>query len=91
MPAGHPRCMKFPSTMLPAVPIAGKYDDQMKKCCGDHVHVISYNNDCASYCLAVDQTVKDLIDCLFSVGVKWRDLFCTGKEDASATGKPMTS
>lgn len=70
-----------------AVPIAGNYNDQIKKCCGDDAPIISYNNDCASYCLAVDQTVKDLTECLYDGGVKWKDVFCAGNETATATGE----
>lgn len=70
------------------VPAAGKYD-QMKKCCGDDVPVISYNDDCASYRLAVDQTVQELTDCLFDAGVKGKEVFCTGK--GTATGKPTAA
>ncbi|KAK1636291.1 hypothetical protein BDP81DRAFT_394903 [Colletotrichum phormii] len=42
---------------------------------------------CGLYCLALDQSVKDLQDCLFEQGAGYTDVFCrdNGNVNASAT------
>lgn len=64
----------------------------MEKCCGP-APVQSYDNDCASYCLALDQTVKELTDCLYDDGngVKWEEVWCVGGVNDTATGKPSST
>ncbi|OJJ96430.1 hypothetical protein ASPACDRAFT_125033 [Aspergillus aculeatus ATCC 16872] len=44
-----------------------------------------YNNDCALYALAVEQSVQDLTDCLYKGGVAWADVWCTGDVNSTAT------
>lgn len=56
----------------------------MKACCKD-ANVVSYYDDCGLYCLAVNQSVTDLTDCLYGDGAKWEDVFCRGNTSASAT------
>ncbi|CAG9954873.1 unnamed protein product [Clonostachys rosea f. rosea IK726] len=69
-----------------AMPRTDKNVDYMKKCCKD-AQIVSYYNDCGIYCLAVDQTIEDLVDCLHGEGAGDRDVFCrgTGNDTATAT------
>lgn len=69
-----------------------KYSDLMKKCCGD-APVTPFDNDCASYCLAVDQSVEELTACLHDKGngVEWQEVWCVGKGNDTATGKPTST
>lgn len=69
-----------------------KYTDLMEKCCGP-APVTTYDNDCAAYCLALDQTVKELTDCLHDDGngVKWGEVWCAGTNNDTATGKPTST
>lgn len=57
----------------------------MIKCCGD-ADVVSYYNDCGLYCLAIDQTVGDLIKCFLSEGAADSAVFCRGNKTDEATG-----
>jgi hypothetical protein len=47
--------------------------------------VTSYNNDCAFYALAVDQSDQDPTDSLYVAGVKWKDAWCYVSTNATAT------
>ncbi|KAI2606799.1 uncharacterized protein GGS25DRAFT_306465 [Hypoxylon fragiforme] len=67
-----------------AMPYADNYINMMSECCED-ADVVSYYNNCGLYCLAVDQTVADLTDCLYDKGAKWQDVFCRGNTTATAT------
>ncbi|CAH0056405.1 unnamed protein product [Clonostachys solani] len=69
-----------------AMPRTDKNVDYMKKCCKS-AQIVSYYNDCGVYCLAVDQTIEDLIDCLKGEGAGDTDVFCrgVGNDTASAT------
>ncbi|KAJ5860244.1 uncharacterized protein N7529_007554 [Penicillium soppii] len=66
------------------IPNSDKYEGYLSKC-AKSVGVTSYNNDCAIYALAVDQSVQDLTDCLYDAGVKWKDVWCYGSTNATAT------
>ncbi|PGH14982.1 hypothetical protein AJ79_02662 [Helicocarpus griseus UAMH5409] len=69
-----------------AVPNKGDYRKYMEDCCNS-APVESYNNDCALYCLAVDQSVNDLTKCLFDAGVAWNEVWFSGQPNATATSK----
>lgn len=77
-----------------AVTYGGNHTDVMSKCCKS-ADVVSYNDNCGLYCLAVDQTVDDLTDCLYGDGIGWADAFCrgTGNDTATATdnGGPLST
>lgn len=70
-----------------AVPAGGNHTDVMTTCCKS-ADVVSYGDDCGLYCLAIDQTVTDITDCLYENGVAWQDAFCNGvgNDTATATG-----
>ncbi|KAK7431638.1 hypothetical protein QQZ08_001856 [Neonectria magnoliae] len=67
-----------------AMPYGGNHTELMLSCCKE-ADVVSYYNDCGLYCLAVDQSVADLSDCLYGKGAAWEDVFCKGNESATAT------
>ncbi|KAK2739286.1 hypothetical protein FQN57_006621 [Myotisia sp. PD_48] len=73
-----------------AIPNKGDNDDLMEKCCKS-ASVQSYNNDCALYCLARDQSVKDLTDCLYNNKLPWADVWCNGVQNATATNTDIPS
>ncbi|RYP41457.1 hypothetical protein DL768_010496 [Monosporascus sp. mg162] len=60
------------------------YTDIMAQCCGA-ADVVSYRGNCGLYCLAVDQSVTELTDCLHDAGATWGDVFCNGNGTATAT------
>ncbi|RYP65146.1 hypothetical protein DL770_009065 [Monosporascus sp. CRB-9-2] len=69
-----------------AVPFsAGGNDhtDIMIQCCGA-ADVVSYRGNCGLYCLAVDQTVAELTECLHDAGAAWGEVFCNN-DTATAT------
>ncbi|KAF1829298.1 hypothetical protein BDW02DRAFT_170363 [Decorospora gaudefroyi] len=61
--------------------------DVLSKCCKSAA-VEQFNGDCGYYCLSYDQTVADLSVCLMDGGVTPSSIFCSGTNDASATGTP---
>lgn len=67
-----------------AAPAHGNYSDVMDKCCKS-ASVAHYNDGCNLYCLAQDQSRKDLSDCMQSSGIKPNEVFCRGKPNATAT------
>ncbi|KAI0467562.1 hypothetical protein F4859DRAFT_517997 [Xylaria cf. heliscus] len=68
-----------------AVSFAGEgHKDAMEACCKS-ADVVSYFNDCGLYCVAADQTIKDLQDCLFNEKVAYQDVFCNAANNATAT------
>ncbi|CAG8890455.1 unnamed protein product [Penicillium egyptiacum] len=67
-----------------AVPNTDKYKGLLSKC-AKPAGVAAYNDDCAIYALAVDQSVQDLTDCLYKAGVAWKDVWCHGETNATAT------
>lgn len=66
------------------VPAGGNHTEVMSKCCKG-ADVVSYNGDCGLYCLALDQTVDDITECLFANGIPWQDGFCSGTGNDTAT------
>ncbi|KAJ4169660.1 hypothetical protein NW754_005812 [Fusarium falciforme] len=66
-----------------AMPYTGNHTDIMKKCCGD-AQIVSYHNDCGIYCVALDQTVSDLADCLYENGAPWEAVFCSVPKSVSS-------
>lgn len=56
----------------------------MSSCCKS-ADVISYYDDCGLFCVAADQTIKDLQDCLFDKKVAYQDVFCNANTTATAT------
>ncbi|KAJ5171138.1 uncharacterized protein N7500_003921 [Penicillium coprophilum] len=66
------------------VPNTDKYKGLLSKC-AKPAGVTSYNDDCALYALAVDQSIQDLTDCLYGAGVAWKDVWCHGETNATAT------
>jgi hypothetical protein len=66
------------------------YRDTLKKCCKS-APVESWANDCALYCLSVDQPIADLQKCWQDGGVNPAEIFCSGNNTATATGKPSSS
>ncbi|KAI5459300.1 hypothetical protein BGZ63DRAFT_390678 [Mariannaea sp. PMI_226] len=69
-----------------ALPYSKNSTDIMIACCGK-ADVVSYYNDCGLYCLAIDQTVGDLISCFLDKGASDASVFCRGKKSATATGE----
>lgn len=63
--------------------------DILKKCCKT-APVLSFNGECGSYCLSVQQTVADLQKCFQEGGVRPADIFCNGNNTASASGTPRS-
>ncbi|CAI6242076.1 unnamed protein product [Periconia digitata] len=70
--------------------IPSSYKDTLQKCCKS-APVESWADDCAAYCLAVDQTVADLVKCFQDDKVNPSEIFCSGNNTATATGKPSSS
>jgi len=67
--------------------VPSNYHDILSKCCKS-APVNSWANDCALYCLAVDQNIAALDKCFQDGGVKAGDIFCNGANNATATEKP---
>jgi hypothetical protein len=67
-----------------AVPNTDKYKGLLSKC-AKPAGITAYDDDCAIYALAVDQSVQDLTDCLYEAGVAWKDVWCHGETNATAT------
>lgn len=55
----------------------------LKQCCGS-APVVSYENDCASYCLAIGQDINKLSKCFIAGGLG--TAFCNNVVNATATG-----
>ncbi|CAI7650567.1 unnamed protein product [Penicillium glandicola] len=66
------------------VPNTDKYKGLLSKC-AKPAGVAIYNDNCAIYALAVDQSVQDLTDCLYDSGVTWKDVWCHGETNATTT------
>ncbi|KAF2637975.1 hypothetical protein P280DRAFT_471630 [Massarina eburnea CBS 473.64] len=66
------------------------YRDTLKDCCKS-APVESWANNCGLYCLSVDQTIADLQKCWQEGGVKAGEIYCSGNNTATATGKPSSS
>ncbi|OTB07265.1 hypothetical protein M426DRAFT_318287 [Hypoxylon sp. CI-4A] len=66
------------------IPTGGNHTDIMSQCCGD-ADVISYYDNCGLYCLAEGQSVNDVVDCLYSKGAAYQEVFYRGNISATAT------
>jgi hypothetical protein len=66
------------------VPNSDGYKSLLAKC-AKPAGVTTYDDDCALYSLAVDQSVQELTDCLYDAGVAWKDVWCYGSTNATAT------
>ncbi|RGP71707.1 hypothetical protein FLONG3_7011 [Fusarium longipes] len=67
-----------------AMPYKDGYLPMMEKCCGD-AKIVSYYDNCGIYCVALDQTIKDLEKCLFAAGAADTDVFCSEGKKATET------
>ncbi|KAL5342511.1 hypothetical protein BJX70DRAFT_394730 [Aspergillus crustosus] len=67
------------------IPNTSKYESIFNECALP-AGVRSYRNDCALWAPAVDQSVQDLIDCLYGKGVEWEDIWCSGSRNGTETG-----
>ncbi|KAJ5296403.1 phenolpthiocerol synthesis polyketide synthase ppsB [Penicillium atrosanguineum] len=73
-----------------AAKISGNMTSVFDTCCkGDSP--VKYDSDCGIYCLAQEQTVAELTDCLQSKSNNYRDVFCQGKQNATATVAATTT
>ncbi|OKL62229.1 hypothetical protein UA08_02238 [Talaromyces atroroseus] len=63
---------------------SGNASEVMTQCCGV-ASVVSYNNGCSEYCLAQDQNVGDLVNCLYKNGLDWNSVYCNDASNATAT------
>ncbi|OTA60664.1 hypothetical protein K449DRAFT_383403 [Hypoxylon sp. EC38] len=66
------------------IPSGGNHTDIMSACCGS-ADVVSYYDDCGLYCLAVGQSVDDVVQCLYSHGAAYQEVFYRGNITATAT------
>ncbi|KAI0882078.1 uncharacterized protein GGS22DRAFT_171481 [Annulohypoxylon maeteangense] len=62
----------------------GNHTEIMSACCGK-ADVISYYKGCGLYCLAEGQSVNDVIECLYSKGAAYQDVFYRNELNATAT------
>ncbi|KAF5671433.1 hypothetical protein FHETE_4143 [Fusarium heterosporum] len=58
--------------------------DIMSQCCGD-AKIVSYQDGCGVYCVAVDQTIVKLQECLFDHGAPRAEVFCSGNKTTTKT------
>jgi hypothetical protein len=73
-----------------AAKISGNMTSVFDTCCkGDSP--VKYDSNCGIYCLAQGQTVADLSDCLMSKSNNYQDVFCEGKQNATATAAATTT
>ena len=63
------------------------YKNVLKGCCKD-APVESWGNNCALYCLSVDQSIAELQQCWQNGGVRPGDIFCNGVQNSTATSTP---
>lgn len=73
-----------------AAKLSGNMSTVFDDCCKGDAPV-KYNNDCGIYCLAQGQTVEELSSCLMSKSNNYRDVFCLGKQNATATASATTT
>jgi hypothetical protein len=70
--------------------LSGNMSTVFDTCCkGDSP--VKYDDDCGIYCLAQEQTVQELSDCIMSKANNYRDVFCEGKQNATATAAATTT
>ncbi|KAL4889900.1 hypothetical protein BDV59DRAFT_102490 [Aspergillus ambiguus] len=74
------------------LPNTGNYSAVMDKCCSP-AKVTKYDDDCGLYCLAQEQSTKDLLDCIYdnSASSVHGDVFCSGNMTATATAAVPSS
>ncbi|PWY66789.1 hypothetical protein BO94DRAFT_561263 [Aspergillus sclerotioniger CBS 115572] len=72
-----------------ALPNTGNASSIMSKCCSP-ASPTTYDNDCGIYCLAQDQSVRDLLNCIQSNGAV-TEPFCSGNMSATATASISSS
>ncbi|KAK1140982.1 hypothetical protein N8T08_009728 [Aspergillus melleus] len=60
-----------------ALPKSGNATEILDKCC-KHAKVSDYNDGCGIYCLAQEQSAKDLTNCFRDEGAKDGEFFCSG-------------
>ncbi|RDW59307.1 uncharacterized protein DSM5745_11002 [Aspergillus mulundensis] len=72
------------------VPNKTSYKSPFERCAYPAA-VQAYHSDCALYAPALDQSVQDLIDCLYGADVAWEDVWCTGGTNSTATGTYETA
>ena len=68
----------------------GNMSDVFDDCCKGDAPV-KYNGDCNIYCLAQDQTVDKLQNCLTSKSNNYHDVFCNAALNATATASATTT
>lgn len=71
------------------LPYSSDNSAAMEKCCKP-ASVETYSGDCGLYCLAKDQTLRDLLDCLTDNGVNNGEVFCNDQLNATASRKEST-
>ncbi|KUI67629.1 hypothetical protein VM1G_02846 [Cytospora mali] len=67
-----------------AIQSGGNHTEIMSKCCGS-ADVVSYDNNCGLYCLAIGQSVGDITSCMFDNGASYSEVFCRGTGNATAS------
>ncbi|KAL4963279.1 uncharacterized protein BDV14DRAFT_177128 [Aspergillus stella-maris] len=67
------------------IPNTNSYKSTFESCAAP-AKVRTYHDDCALYAPALDQSVQDLIDCLYDGDVKYEDVWCSGDNNSTATG-----
>ncbi|KNG88760.1 hypothetical protein ANOM_002811 [Aspergillus nomiae NRRL 13137] len=83
-PSCHAKLYEIPTSDAScAMPMNSTYHALMTNCCGS-ASVISYS-DCDYYCLAQNQTVGDLAECLIK-GSAAGQVWCNTNANATATG-----
>lgn len=73
-----------------AAKISGNMTSVFDTCCKGNSPV-KYDSDCGIYCLAQEQTVAELSNCLMSKSNNYRDVFCEGMQNATATAAATTT
>lgn len=73
-----------------AIPNTANHTSIMDKCCSP-ASVEHYSDDCGLYCLAQEQSLGDLLDCLRHEGARNGDVFCNDQLNATATADPTAS
>ncbi|KAJ5798471.1 uncharacterized protein N7503_007767 [Penicillium pulvis] len=73
-----------------AAVISGNMTSVFDTCCKGN-NPVKYDNDCGIYCLAQEQTVEKLLDCIQTTGNNYRDVFCNDSLNATATAKATTT
>lgn len=73
-----------------AAKLMGNMSTVFDGCCKGDAPV-KYDNDCGIYCLAQGQTVEELSSCLMSKSNNYQDVFCLGKQNATATARATTT